>query len=94
MGCAILPARLKKEMADLKDAVLSGKDYRADEELAKHADWMDEIRAKYSDLNAENLDGILQKEIGIVFSKVLECAGVYKRNPQGQEAFLRFVESV
>ena len=94
MGCAILPARLKKEMADLKEAVLSGKDYRADEELVKHADWMDEIRAKYSDLNAGNLDGILQKEIGIVFSKVLECAGVYKRSPEGQEAFLRFVESV
>ena len=94
MGCAILPARLKKEMADLKEAVLSGKDYRADGELVKHADWMDEIRAKYSDLNAGNLDGILQKEIGIVFSKVLECAGVYKRSPEGQEAFLRFVESV
>ena len=94
MGCAILPARLKKEMADLKEAVLSGKDYRADGELVKHADWMDGIRAKYSDLNAGNLDGILQKEIGIVFSKVLECAGVYKRSPEGQEAFLRFVESV
>ena len=94
MGCAILPARLKKEMADLKAAVLAGDDYRADPELEKHADWMDEIRSRYPDLNEDNMDGILQKEIGVVFAKVLEDAGVYKRDEAGQKAFLRFVEAV
>ena len=94
MGCAILPARLKKEMTDLKSAVLEGRDYRADEDLSKHADWMDDIRSRYDDLNEENLDEILQKEIGIVFAKVLEDAGVYKRTEEGKAAFLRFVDAV
>ena len=94
MGCAILPARLKTEMADLKKAVLEGRDYRSDEVLEKHADWMDGIKEKYTDLNENNIDRIIRDEIGAVFSKVLEDAGVYKRTPQGQEAFLRFVDSV
>ena len=94
MGCAILPARLKKEMADLKAAVLEGKDYRADEELQKQADWMDDIRSKYTDLNKDNIDEILQREIGVVFAKVLEDAGVYKRNEEGMSAFLRFADYV
>ena len=94
MGCAILPARLKTEMADLKKAVLEGRDYRSDEVLEKHADWMDGIKEKYTDLNENNIDRIIRDEIGAVFSKVLEDAGVYKRTPQGQEAFQRFVDSV
>lgn len=94
MGCAILPARLKKEMADLRDAVLEGRDYRSDEALAKHADWMDDIRARCTDLNRDNIDEILKKEIGVVFAGVLEDAGVYKRDEQGQAAFLRFVDYV
>ena len=94
MGCAILPARLKKEMTDLKKAVLEGADYRSDEALEKHADWMDEIRSRHADLNADNIDRILRDEIGAVFSKVLEDAGVYKRDEAGQAAFERFVEFV
>ena len=94
MGCAILPARLKKEMHDLKEAVLSGRDIRGDAELVKHADWMDLIRSKYDDINAENIDDILKKEIGIVFAGVLEDAGVYKRTEEGQAAFLRFTDYV
>ena len=94
MGCAILPARLKTEMADLKRAVLDGNDYRADETLVKHADWMDDIRSRYDDLNETNIDSVLQKEIGIVFAKVLEDAGVYKRSEEGNAAFLRFVDYV
>ena len=94
MGCAILPARLKKEMTDLKKAVLEGADYRSDEALEKHTDWMDEIRSRHADLNADNIDRILRDEIGAVFSKVLEDAGVYKRDEAGQAAFERFVEFV
>ncbi len=94
MGCAILPARLRSEMEDLKKAVLEGKDYRSDEVLEKHADWLDDIRSRYDDLNEENIDQILKDEIGIVFAKVLEDAGVYKRTQEGREAFLRFISSV
>ena len=94
MGCAILPARLRKEMADLREAVLTGRDYHSDEALAKHADWMDEIRARRSDLTEANLEEVLKEEIGHVFAKVLEDAGVYKRTEEGRAAFLRFTESV
>ncbi len=93
MGCAILPARLKTEMAQLREAVLEGRSYH-EGELEKHADWMDQIRAKHSDLNADNIDAILRDEIGIVFSKVLEDAGVYKRDEAGQAAFARFIDYV
>lgn len=94
MGLAVLPARLKDEMALLKTAVLQSRDIRADEILSKHADWVDEIKGKYSDINSDNIDGIFNTEIGIVFSKVLEHAGVFKRTPEGTAAFLKFAESV
>ena len=90
MGLAVLPSRLKKELADLETAVKAGKNLRQDEVLTKHADWIDEIKGKYSELNQE----ALQKEVGIVFSKVLEDAGVFKRNDEGQKAFLRFTEKL
>lgn len=94
MGLAVLPSRLKGEMAQLEEAVLTGKDLRQDEVLSKHADWIDEVLPKYDKVTAENIHGIIQKEIGIVFSKVLEDAGVYKRTEEGKAAFLRFVKSL
>lgn len=94
MGLAVLPARLKDEVEGLKAAILENKDIRADEALEKHADWVDELKEKYADINADNVEKILQDEIGLVFAKVLEHAGVYKRTPEGKEAFLRFVGSL
>ncbi len=94
MGLAVLPARLKDEMAALQEAILSGADLRADEVLEKHADWADEFLPKYDGVTKENIGEIVQKEIGLVFSEVLEDAGVYKCTPEGREAFLRFVECV
>ncbi|MBP3783181.1 MAG: UDP-glucose--hexose-1-phosphate uridylyltransferase [Butyrivibrio sp.] len=94
MGLAVLPARLKKEMADLKEAILKGADLRADETLEKHADWVDQFKTKYDSINKDNIDEIIQKEIGEVFMHVLEDAGVYKRTPEGQAAFDRFVSSL
>ena len=91
MGLAVLPARLKDEMAHLKEAMLAGKDLRADEELAKHADWVDEFSAGYEKIDATNIDAIIEKEIGLVFMQVLEDAGVYKRTEEGQKAFDRFL---
>ncbi len=94
MGLAVLPARLKEEMALLKEAILTGADLRADQVLAKHADWVEEFKPKYEQIDASNIDQIIQEEIGLVFMEVLEDAGVYKRTPEGQEAFDRFVTSL
>ncbi|MBE5827252.1 MAG: UDP-glucose--hexose-1-phosphate uridylyltransferase [Butyrivibrio sp.] len=94
MGLAVLPARLKGEMASLKEAILAGKDLRADEVLEKHADWVDAFSKKYDSINKDNIDEIVQNEIGEVFMHVLEDAGVYKRTPEGQAAFDRFVQTL
>lgn len=93
MGLAVLPARLKEEMKRLGELLVAGKDIRGDKELEKHADWVEEFLPKY-DITSENVEEILQKEIGIVFMKVLEHAGVYKNNEDGQQAFMRFIESL
>ncbi len=90
MGLAVLPSRLKTELTELKKAILENRDIAGDELLAKHADWAKEIRSKYESLTEENLDEILQKEVGLVFVKVLEQCGVFKRTPEGQESFCRF----
>ncbi len=94
MGLAVLPARLKGELADLKTAILENRELRADERLSIHADWCDEIKEKYSDISASNIDKIIEDEVGLVFSKVLEHAGVFKRNDDGKKAFIKFAESV
>ena len=94
MGLAVLPARLKGEMETLADAIVNGKDIRADETIEKHADWVEEFLPKYDTVTAENVTEILHKEIGLVFSKVLEHAGVYKRDEEGQKAFDRFIASL
>ena len=94
LGLAILPARLKTEMQFLADALVAKKDISKDEMLSKHADWANEILRKHKVITQKNVNSILQKEIGIVFSKVLEHAGVFKRTEEGKAAFLRFVEKV
>lgn len=94
MGLAVLPARLVGEMDALKHAMLTGGDLRANEKIAPHADWAEEILKKYPDINEGNIDKILQDEIGIVFSKVLEDAGVYKDDETGKAHFHAFIESV
>ena len=94
MGLAVLPSRLKDEISLLKKAILNNEDIRKDDVLSKHADWTDEIKDKYSDINENNIDEIINNEIGLVFSKVLEHAGVYKQNSEGLKAFLKFTENV
>ena len=93
MGLAVLPARLKKEMALLEDAVLKGEDLRQNEVLEKHADWAEDWMKRY-EVGPENIHSIVQAEIGKVFAKVLECAGVYKRTEEGQAAFERFIRVI
>ena len=104
MGLAVLPARLKKEMELLEEALIKGNDIRTDDAISSHADWADMIREKYAELlenktmsieqKKDNLHRVIQNEIGLVFSGVLEDAGVYKRTPDGKQAFIRFIDSL
>ena len=94
MGLAVLPSRLKEEMEILSDYIVNGKDIRSNEKIEKHADWVDAFRSKYPVINAENVDAVLKEEIGIVFKKVLEDAGVFKRDAKGQAAFDRFTATL
>ena len=94
MGLAVLPSRLKEEMELLKDYILNHKDPEQNEKIAKHAAWVQEFLPKYDSITEENIEEILQKEIGLVFVKVLEDAGVYKCTNEGREAFLRFVNTL
>lgn len=93
MGLAVLPARLKKEMDTLKTTILAGGDLRADEAIAKHADWAEEFLGRRS-VTADNINEVVNEEIGKVFAEVLVHAGVYKCDAEGREAFDRFVTYV
>ena len=94
MGLAVLPSRLKNELSLLEDYIIEGKDIRSNPELEKHADWVESFLPKYENVTRENIDRILKDEVGKVFEKVLEDAGVYKRTPEGSAAFQRFIDSV
>ena len=94
MGLAVLPARLKTEMQQVKQCVLDGKNVADDENIAKHAKWVEEIKEKYDNINAENIDSIFNDEIGYVFAAILEQAGVYKRDEAGKAAFMKFIEQI
>ena len=94
MGLAILPARLKEEMNLLKEYILSGKDIRQNKFIQKHARWTEEFLPKYGSVTETTIDTILQEEIGQVFIRVLEDAGVYKCTEEGRCAFLKFINSL
>ena len=93
MGLAVLPSRLKGELAALEKAILTGADIGSDPVLSKHAAWVEELKTRHR-LTPENTASILREEVGQVFRKVLEHAGVYKRTDDGKSAFLRFIDAV
>ena len=93
MGLAVLPARLKEELAAVADALASGADLRASDLTERHADWAEGFRDRY-ELTAENAPDVVKKEVGLVFARVLEHAGVYARTAEGKDAFLRFLRTV
>ncbi|MBR5152419.1 MAG: UDP-glucose--hexose-1-phosphate uridylyltransferase [Clostridia bacterium] len=94
MGLAVLPSRLVEEMDAVADALLTGKDMSQDEKTAAHKAWAEAVKQAHPELDRENVDEILRQEIGKVFVKVLEDAGVYTRDEEGMAAFDRFVEEI
>ena len=94
MGLAVLPARLKGEMELLREYILEGKDIRSNDQIAKHADWTEEFLPSYTDITEDNIDHILEQEVGKVFCQVLEDAGVYKNTEEGRKAFHRFIDAL
>ncbi len=93
MGLAVLPSRLKKELTDLAQAIVDGKDIASDEVLSKHAPWVEELKKQYT-FTQDNAMDILMQETGKVFAAVLKDAGVYKNTDQGRAAFVAFVDAV
>lgn len=91
MGLAVLPSRLVEELAAVADALVNGKDLDADDKTKAHAEWALEVKAAHLELDKDNVDDILKEEVGKVFVKVLEHAGVYKRTEEGMAAFDRFM---
>ena len=89
MGLAILPPRLKDELLEVEKYLLNEYNEIAD----YHKDWADEIK-KRTDITTDTVHNIVQEEVGHVFVRVLEDAGVYKRDEKGQKAFMRFVNSI
>lgn len=97
MGLAVLPARLKEELKNLNPYLLKEKninDIEYNEELVKHKDWVLDLLNKYSNINENNVQQIIEKEVGIKFKDVLEDAGVYKRDDNGIENFRRFIKTL
>ena len=91
MGLAVLPARLKGELAAVEKGILEGKDLTEDPATASHAEWAEAVKAEHPEMNAGNAGDILQNEVGKVFAGVLEDAGVFKRTEEGRAAFERFI---
>ena len=94
MGLAVLPARLKEEMEILAEYLVEGKDITSNEKIEKHAVWAAEFTKKYDSITEENVMEILEKEVGTVFTHVLEDAGVFKCTDEGRIAFERFIATL
>ena len=93
MGLAILPPRLKGELAAVADCLVRGGDLRAEALTAPHAPWAESLCRRYA-FTADNVEEILQKEVGLEFARGLEHAGVFKTDAAGRAAFRRFLASL
>lgn len=94
MGLAVLPSRLKDELSTLGEYMVEGKDIESNEAIAKHALWVRGFLPKYEKVTGENVEDILKHEVGLVFERVLEDAGVYKCTEEGRKFFERFMKKV
>lgn len=94
MGLAVLPSRLKEELEILAEYLVNGLEIKSNEKIAKHADWVEAFKGNYGTFNRENVMQVLEKEVGVTFTKVLEDAGVFKQTDEGIKFFKRFIEKL
>lgn len=87
MGLAVLPPRLKEELAEIEEFLLG----HADTVSPPHQDWAEQLKAEYGTLSErDEAEALLQKELGKKFVRILEDAGVLKE----KEAFDRFIQTL
>lgn len=89
MGRAILPARLKDELNEVKKFWLGAENKIAD----SHLSWTKEVQSRIN-LTADNVDEVMEQELANVFANVLENAGVFKDDAAGNEGWQRFVDAL
>lgn len=89
MGRAILPARLKTELAEVGKYLLD----QPNEMVPMHQAWADQLKADNT-ITADNVTTVIDKAVGNVFARVLADAGVFKWDDQGEAAFDRFVATL
>ena len=94
MGLAVLPARLKGEIELIKKYILNGCLDEDEKGIESHLEWIGEFMERYDQINEENIDDIIKAEIGKVFEGVLECAGVFKDDLDGDAFFVTFANTV
>jgi UDPglucose--hexose-1-phosphate uridylyltransferase len=91
MGLAVLPARLKQELAEVESFIL-GEENQVEE---YHIDWAKMLKGKYRTIaNLTNIEELVRMEVGKKFLKALEDAGVYKRDEEGMAGFKRFIATL
>ncbi|WP_227394468.1 UDP-glucose--hexose-1-phosphate uridylyltransferase [Jeotgalibacillus aurantiacus] len=95
MGLAVLPGRLKEELAVLGGYLASGNldSIDTDERTAKHAAWAKAL-ATEKQINTSNVEGVLKQRVGEIFATVLSHAGVFKQSEEGLQAFKRFTNQL
>jgi UDPglucose--hexose-1-phosphate uridylyltransferase len=94
LGLAVLPPRLKNEFEQLEKAIINGEDIRSNPTIEKHADWAEKFMKNYPDAKPEQINGIIQQEVGKAFYTVLEQSGIYKHTEDGKRGFMRFIDCV
>ncbi|MBP2058388.1 UDPglucose--hexose-1-phosphate uridylyltransferase [Lactobacillus colini] len=89
MGRAILPGRLKNELEEVKKYWL-GEDNKI---AVAHKAWADEVKA-HENITSENVEQVMKQSLVDVFEEVLQDAGVFKNNPNGEEGWQRFIDAL
>ncbi|MCD4837466.1 UDP-glucose--hexose-1-phosphate uridylyltransferase [Neobacillus sedimentimangrovi] len=91
MGLAVLPARLKEELAEVENYILGKSSLVAD----YHREWAEQLKARFgASVNEFNVQSIVREAVGNKFLRVLEDAGVFKRDEAGTAGFKRFIQAL
>ncbi|XKU95678.1 UDP-glucose--hexose-1-phosphate uridylyltransferase [Lactobacillus acidophilus] len=89
MGRAILPGRLKSELEEVKKYWLGQDNQMA----ASHQEWADQIKAE-NEITSANVDTVMEQALVEVFEQVLQDAGVFKNNEDGDQGWDKFITAL